>query len=283
MRVGMLLIAASLAPLVACRSSAVPRTFDNHVSTAPSAVLPAGRSAVIPGERFSYKMTMLGFDAGVLDMAAGQPGEVDGKQVVFMRSRASSRGVVALLKTVTDDVTVWLDLAAGTPLYHHTVSQIGGATEEVEIKYAPGQFDVAETIGGEKTVETQIVPDNGVAYDLTSALMAMRAWTARPGDRVKLTVLRSTMFWETHVQYQGPDSAKIGLGRFPAVRIDGISRRMTRAGVLEDGKGARHFSIWLSDDERRVPLLIAAKTDVGDIRMELVEYESPDGTLIAAQ
>jgi hypothetical protein len=282
MRVGMLVMAASLAPL-GCKASAVPRTFDNHVSAAPSGQLPQGRSAVIPGERFSYKMTMLGFDAGVLDMAAGQPGEVDGKQVVFMRSRASSRGVVAMLKTVTDDVTVHIDLASGTPLYHHTVSKVGDSDEAVEIKYAPGQFDVAETIGGKRTVETQIVPDGGPAYDLTSSLMAMRGWQARPGDRVELMVLRSTMFWKTTVQYQGPDSAKIGLGRFPAVRIDGVSRRVLRSGALEDGKEARHFSIWLSDDERRVPLLIAAKTDLGDIKMELVEYESPDGTLIAAQ
>jgi hypothetical protein len=276
---GALLIVA----LAGCKASAVPHTFDNHVSTAPSAGLPQAHSAIIPGERFSYKITMLGFDAGSLDLAAGQPGTIDGKQVIIMRSRASSRGVAALLKTVVDDVTVWVDAERGVPLYHHTVSKIGGSTEEVEIRYAPGQFDVAERVDDKHSVQTQVIPAGESAYDLTTSLMAMRGWQASQGDRVKLVVLRSSLFWETHVQYQGADSAKIALGRFPAVRIDGISRRILRSGALEDGKEARHFSIWLSDDARRVPLLIAARTDLGDVRMELVEYESPDGTLIAAE
>ena len=265
-----------------CKASAVPRTFANNVSAAPAEAMPVGRSSVIPGERFSYRISMLGFDAGVIDIAAGQPGDVDGKKVVFLRSRAQSRGVVAFLKTVTDDVTTWLDVDTGQPLYHHTVSKVGNSDEEVEIRYAPGQFDVRERIDDKETVETQVIPGGGSAYDLMSSLMAIRGWTARPGDRSTLHVLRSTLFWRTHVEYGGPTSVKIAIGRFPAVQVNGMSRRIRRSGAFEDGKEARHFSVWLSDDARRVPLLIAAKTDLGDVRMELVEYQSPDGTLIAA-
>lgn len=278
----MLLMFGLAISIPGCKASAVPRTFDNQVTATPAAPMPVRGSAVIPGERFSYRISMLGFDAGAIDIAAGQPGDVDGRKVIFLRSRAQSRGVVAFLKTVTDDVTTWVDVDTGHPLYHHTVSKVGDSEEEVEIRYAPGQFDVAETIEGKQVVETQVIPDGGSAYDLMTSLMAIRGWRAEPGDRATMHVLRSTLFWRTYAQYHGPDSLKIAIGRFPAVRVDGMSRRIRRSGEFEDGKEARHFSVWMSDDARRVPLLIAAKTDFGDVRMELVEYQSPDGTLIAA-
>jgi len=282
MRTGVLISAAALAATSACRGSAVPHTWDNHVPTAPTAALPAAHTAVIPGERFTWSVSMLGFEAGELVMAAGQPGDIDGRKVVIMRSRSQSRGVAALVKSEVDDVTVWLDVDSGHPLYHQAIAQIGNSTEEVEVHYAPGQFDVREQVDKRETVQTQTLPEGGIGHDLTSALMALRGWQASPGDRVTLDVLRETRIWQTHVQYGGEDSVKIAIGRFPAIRLDGVSRRLERSGAIEEGKEPRHFSIWLSDDASRVPLLIAAKTDLGDVRMELVEYESPTGTVIAA-
>lgn len=255
------------------RNSAVPRTWQGNTSTVPSSDLPPDSFMSIPNERFAFKMSMLGFDAGELVMAAGEPGQVDGQEIVFFRSRAVSTGIVALLKTVTDEVTTWIDVDTGKPTYHRTDTTIGSSdSEAVEIRFAANRFDVREWENGKPRTRTQVLPTGTRAYDLTSAMMSLRGWDGTKGDRATLHVLRSTRFWQTHVEYAGADSVKTTLGRFSAVRVDGVSRRILHNGELEPDKEARYFSMWFTDDDLRLPVLIAARTDYGDIRMELVEY-----------
>lgn len=41
--------------------------------------------------------------------------------------------------------------------------------------------------------------------------------------------------------------------------------------VVTDGP-ERHYAIWVSDDDARVPLVMQGKTTLGDVTLELVEY-----------
>jgi hypothetical protein len=276
MRVSFKIILPALAALAVAgcgRNTQVPRTWQGTTSMEPTAGLPEQTTLVVPEERLTFAISALGFAAGELVMAAGKPGEVDGKRVVYFRSRSVSKGVVALLKTVVDDVTTYIDLDSGTTIYHRTDTKKGAKdTEAVEIHFAPGQFEVAEWDNGDKKVETQVLPEGARGYDMTTALMAMRGWDADKGDRASMFVLRSSLFWQVHLEFAGQDSIRTKLGRFAAVRIDGVSQRYHRDGTREEEKEPRYFSIWLTDDDQRLPLLIAAKTDYGDVRMELIEY-----------
>lgn len=264
-----------------CTHSVVPHTWKGTTSTEPSARLDSEEQThIVPDERLSFRLTALGLDAGELVMVAGRPGTADGHREEIIRSRAITTGLFALLKTVVDDVTTRIDLDTGKPLYHRTDTHVGDSdTEGVEVAFAPGQFEIAQWKDGDRKVETQTIPEGDSAFDLTSALMALRAWQAKPGDRASLYVLRSTMFWQTNVEFHGADSVKTKLGRFAAIRIDGVTRRIHRDGTFDDGKDARYFSMWFSDDQYRLPLLVAAKTDYGDIRMELTEYEASGHTV----
>ena len=66
------------------------------------------------------------------------------------------------------------------------------------------------------------------------------------------------------------------LGHYPALRIDGVARRVTRDLRADPRKPPRHFTVWLSDDESRLPLITEAKTEYGEVRAELVDYLRPD-------
>ncbi len=274
-------LACTAALTLSCARSVVPRTWKGTTSTAPSAQLASDEQThVVANERLLFHLTALGFDAGELVMVAGRPGQVDGRREVIFRSRATTTGLFALLQTVVDDVTTRIDLETGKPLYHRTDTQVGDSdTEGVEVTFAPGQFELAQWKDGDRKVETQTIPDGDSAFDLTSALMALRAWQAKPGARASLYVLRSTMFWQTNIEYHGADSVKTKLGRFAAIRIDGVTRRIHRDGTLDEAKEPRYFSMWFSDDQYRLPLLVAAKTDYGDVRMELVEYDGSGHTI----
>ena len=54
-----------------------------------------------------------------------------------------------------------------------------------------------------------------------------------------------------------------------------------RDGSLDKGTEARHFSMWISDDADRVPLLLVAESDYGDMKLELVDYVAGSGPNLA--
>jgi hypothetical protein len=68
------------------------------------------------------------------------------------------------------------------------------------------------------------------------------------------------------------ESVVTELGQFAAVRFDGVSRRILRDGRWEPDGDIRNFALWVTDDADRVPVLMVARTDFGDIRMEIVDY-----------
>jgi hypothetical protein len=65
------------------------------------------------------------------------------------------------------------------------------------------------------------------------------------------------------------------MGQFDVLRIDGVAQRLTRTLREDRRKQPRHYTIWISDDQSRLPLLIKGKTEYGDVRAELVEYTAP--------
>ena len=57
-----------------------------------------------------------------------------------------------------------------------------------------------------------------------------------------------------------------------AIRLIGESYRARPNFVPETPRPTRTFTVWLSDDADRVPLKVAAKTELGDVVMNLTEY-----------
>jgi len=67
------------------------------------------------------------------------------------------------------------------------------------------------------------------------------------------------------------------LGELPALRFDGHTYKLGRDGKRMPGNDERHFSVWISDDDGRVPLQTTARTDYGDIKMQIIDYQPGTG------
>jgi hypothetical protein len=80
------------------------------------------------------------------------------------------------------------------------------------------------------------------------------ALTAHRGDKVRL---------------DGDGAAR------PAIRIDGVARRIEDDGRPRAGQGPRNLTVWLSDDTDRVLLRMEADTDLGRCALELTSYKPP--------
>jgi hypothetical protein len=234
---------------------------------------------VAPGEAMSYRVALHGLEVAAFQVAAGAVGEVAGRRAIVVQSGVQSSKVMSLFAELSDTFTSWIDVETGRPLLFRSEEQVTKGDpmiEKVEVPFherANGSLPVRVKRGeSAEVVDSQVVA--GALHDLNSYLVLVRGWDAAPGTRVSVDVMRSRYVWRTQVTAAGYETVVTELGDMPCLRLDGISRRLRRDGNLDPRIEARHYSMWISDDADRVPVLLVAHTDYGDIRMELLDYRA---------
>jgi Protein of unknown function (DUF3108) len=287
------MMALALAALAACGSSksSAPTTpqspngggqvpwHDEPIVMRPQAMAPF----ISPGERMTFNANIHGIDIATFGLAAGDLTEVSGKKVVVVQAGVQSSKMLSILKKIDDTFTTWIDVQTGRPVVFkgHELAGLDDPTiEDTTVDFTTagtGQVKVAlERPDTGHADETQENTKDDL-LDFQSFFLAMRAWDAPVGASLTADVLRSRYMWRTQLAVGGYENLVTQLGSLPTVRYDGVSRRLTRKGEIDMSQGDRHYSIWISDDADRVPLLMVAKTDYGDVRMEIIDYAAGQG------
>lgn len=248
---------------------------------APSA-FPAVPPFVAPGERMAYRLSLHGLEVASFVIVVGELDEVAGRKVAVVQSGVQSSRLVSMLKEVNDNFTSWIDAATSAPIAYRSDELASADDQNLEVSEADlaarkdGKYPVVITRDGTALAEEQVVGDATV-FDLNGFLIAMRAWDPPQGTTATADVVRSRFVWRTQVTLAGYEDVVTELGELPAVRIDGVSRWINRDGSVDTSVDPRHYSLWISDDADRVPLVMVARTDYGDVKMEIVEYVAGTG------
>ncbi len=252
-------------------------------SLGPPTALPVVGGVFLPGEEMRFELSLRGIIGGEAAVAVGQAGRVDGKRVIIVRSRVESAGVVAMFREVRDEVTSWIHMDTGLPLSHSAHVVFGKKESFVATKFAGGEkggFEVEvrnKRESGEeiRRVTRQAMPDDQAAFDPHAVIGALRAWKPEEGQHAYFFVLVGRHLWQNTVRLTGRERLRTRLGQFDALRIDGVARRLTRRLREDRRKQPRYYTLWVSDDEARLPLLVVGKTEYGEVRAELVDYSRP--------
>lgn len=271
-----------VAGLAACGAggSGGKASNDAPPNLGPPTALPVVGGIFRPGESMRFELSLRGIVGGQASVAVGSPGRLDGKRVIIVRSRVESTGVVAMFKDVRDEVTTWVDLDTGLPLEHHAAVKFGKKAMTIETKFAGGQagsFDLAVLRQGNDSprVAHQSMPADIAAFDAHSVIGALRAWRAEEGQHAYFFALVGRHLWQNTVRLTTHERVRTRLGRFDALRIDGVARRLTRDLREDPRKPPRYYTLWMSDDDQHLPLLVTGKTEYGEVKAELVEYTAP--------
>ena len=232
---------------------------------------------VVPGERMTYRLSIFDIEIAAFSIAVGEVAPLAGHSAVVVQAGAQSSGIMSAIKKVAADFTTWIDVKTGKPLLFRASESAGAdddAIEKSEAQFADasnGKFQVVTQNENEAELdEWQTVVT--APFDLPTFLMALRGITATPGEHLTADVMRSRFMWRTQLTVVGSESVVTELGELPVIRFDGVNRRVRRDGTVDPNSDERHYSIWISDDEDRVPVLVVAKTDYGDIKMEIIDY-----------
>jgi hypothetical protein len=271
-------LAALVLAFAACGvGSSTPLTTVAEPVSGPPVALAVGLARYLPGEVMGFELSLRGVVGGEATIAVGQPGEIDGREVIVVRSRTRSAGVARLFKIVQDDVTTWIDRATGRPVRLEADVKFGDKEARIETAFAagePGPFTIRYARRHQPTRRLrQLMPPGEAALDGHSVLGVLRGWDAPAGTQSYFHVLAGRRLWHNQITLAGTERITTALGRFSARRIDAVAWRLDTHLRRMRNKKPRHYSIWVSDDERRLPIRIEAKTEYGAVKVELVSHE----------
>jgi hypothetical protein len=268
-----------LAIVAGCGSS---QHVEPPVVKQPAAArLPDGPPLITPGEHMQYKLALQGVELAVYDFGIGETTQVEGKQAVLVQSHAKTVGIGALIK-VDDYFSSYVDVATGRPLrwVADEYTSDGSHKEKTDADLGarsgtsvPVMFHLDEE---PPQPEPQKVTQPDV-WDFNSFMVALRGWEGAPGTAAVAEVFRSRFMWHVDIKIHGKEKVTTELGELPALRIDARLYKLERDGSRAPGNEERQFSVWVSDDDGRVPLQINARTDYGDMKMTLLDYQPGNG------
>jgi hypothetical protein len=261
-------------------SSAIQET---PAPVGPPTALPVTGGLFVPGEAMRFELSLRGIVGGEASVGVGAPGIVGGRRTIIVRSRVESAGVVAMFKEVKDEITTSIDLDSGLPTRLQGRVKFGQRESTIDAIFrlpshkGPGGYDLTIQRVGSSTPRMvhMIMPGEQPAFDAHTVIGAMRAWRAEDGQYTYFYVLVGRHLWQNTVRMTGRERVRTKLGRYDAVRIEGVARRMTRTLKEDRKKPPRYYTLWMSDDDARLPLKVQARTEYGNVEAVLVDYQAP--------
>ncbi len=218
-----------------------------------------------PGEVLSFRLDALGADVGTFEVRVrpAPPGEK--RAAVELTSRARTSAFVSTnVGHYEAFVTALLAPDFSVLRYHEDVDE-GALHRAVQLDFPPvsGALAVQATKNGEP--EPFSLAAGSDVRDILSTLYFLRAQPMKPGSPVCLEVYAGRRIWRVLGQIGGRETIDTPLGRMPSVRIDADAVR------VDDPKVKRAAHVWVSDDDRRLPLVAVGEVRGKVIRAQLIE------------
>lgn len=281
LRDGTWLVLATL--LVGCGSHGTGSVTPTGKGT-PNSDFASGVPLVTPGERMVYRIQLGGVELAQMTLGVGDIAEVAGRKGIVVQGHAKSVGLANLVAAIDDTFTSWIDIETGRSLrfqvdeyetnsktnVEHTVIDVAGRQgDSIPIQFhlnAEAPIDEPQTVGMKET------------WDYNAFMVALRSWEGAKGTATSVEVFRSRYLWHVDIKIASVGKITTDLGELPAIRFDGHAYKLDRAHGKFPNTDERDFSVWISNDDGRVPLKLAAKTDYGDVKMEITDYQPGNGT-----
>lgn len=245
--------------------------------------LPSGPPYLTPGERMTYRVNLQGVELAAYSLAVGEITDVAGKPSIVVQGHAKSVGLANLVASIDDTFTSWIDVETGHSRrwqsdeyetnsktnIEHTIAELHARSGDM----IPITFGMNDQPPASEPQKASLP----VVWDYNAFLVALRGWEGAPGTKTTVEVLRSRWMWRIDVTIKGTETLTTELGELPALRFDAHTYKLARDGSRYPDTDERDFSVWISDDDGRVPLQVVARTDYGDVKMQIVEYVPGSG------
>jgi Protein of unknown function (DUF3108) len=216
------------------------------------------------GERLVYDISWAGLTVGEGVLESEPLEALNGREMLRVRSTATSNGLLSLIFPVRDRIESDMD-AQGLYPYRITLDQRHGFRRRHKVIEFDQEDHKAVLFSKGKTRRFDIPPQ---VQDILSSLYYFRAMEhMEDGSSVFINVHDSKKNWRLEIQILGRETLTSVLGTLPTVKAKALIRY---EGVLLN-KG--DLTLWLTDDPRHVPVMMNGKVAIGSITAMLTKME----------
>lgn len=241
------------------------------------AAKPAG---FVAGEAFTYKFSVGIIDAGRARMSVGYPEERAGGRLLAVQGDAHASPWIAIFARLDDTYKVVIDADALLPR-KVSADETGIRIRHIESEFEGARARVHLIAPGRDVDQRRAFP--GPTRDPVAALFALRAARLADGDRLEQLVIDGLALYRATFVAVGRERIERSSGeRVVAIHVTVDATRIDDLGRPDPAHKPRQMHIYLSDDERRIPLRMAGSTDIGEARLDLTSY-IPGGAASAAE
>jgi hypothetical protein len=213
-------------------------------------------------ERLTYEVGWGIVDVGEATLDVAKIVDFDGKPAYAITSEAVSNGFCDKFYKVRDLNESWVDAKTLSSLGYSKKLREGKFFRDEWVLLKDGKF-VAKTVNRDGDYSWKSGTAPVVVQDILSSIYFVRGQNLEPGKDISLDV-NTKDNWPLMVRVHKKEKVKTPAGKFqtivvePAMRKEGI--------FVQKGKRLR---IWLTDDERRIPVMIKVEVFFGNITIAL--------------
>ncbi len=227
-------------------------------------VIPAPKNPVQPGEYLKFAVNWGIINGGNAYLEVPEVKDIDGRPALHLLARAESNGFISRFYKVRNRIDSWWDRDGHYSLRYEEHRREGGHRTETEIR-----FDHDRRVATYGDGETYPVPPD--VQDALSSFYYTRYQALPVGGSIVFDYHASKKNKPLEVKIIGRERVKVPAGEFDCVVVEPV----LRAGGIFRNEG--RLVIWLTDDERRMPVLMKSKVTIGSVSVMLQEYRNTAG------
>ena len=237
------------------------------LSTMAAAQLTPSLPRIAVDEQLSYAIKWGIVHAGTSSLSVQGVEDVAGQPAYHIVSEARSAAVIDAFYKVRDRNESWMDTRQPRSLKYARNIREGSyrIKEVITLDQEKRRFsEVSERLDKNRreTTEGDITPN---VLDVLSSLYYVRTLPLEVGKEFVIDVHSSDKVWPLVLKVKGRETVRVHAGKFDCYRVEPVLRE---AGIFI-AKGKK-LEVWITADEKRLPVLMRAEIFIGHVAAELV-------------
>ena len=227
------------------------------------------------GETLKYNIGWSFIVAGVAQLQTTRIVDSNGTLANELRADAKSHSIIDALFKVRDINISWLDITAKKSLgYWQSVREGKYARDEwLAFNYANNTYNNHRQ-DRDGNIKTQKMTFEGEeVLDMLSALYYVRLQPLPEKGEIYFDIVNRQKQYPLKVTVLGKKKVKVKAGEFNCIVVE---PQFSGEGIFT-AKG-KSLKVWLTDDERRLPVKMSVEVFIGSVTAELTEYSLSEQT-----
>jgi hypothetical protein len=223
------------------------------------------------GEKLSYRVSWAVVPgAGQITIAAHHDPSDEPRLIVT--TTTATRGFARWLLPFDAQSDSIFDLKTGKLLSLHETAKQRDESSEHTVTFDHARRTATYTVPGDPNASRVLEIPSGDPVDLIMGLLQTRSWTLKEGETRDALILFKDDFYELTIHAARYEDVETPLGMFHTLVLEPRMDKTPPKGMFKRGSSVR---VWISQDERHLPVRFEVEFNIGTGTATLVSYAGP--------